>query len=314
MNPELLQKYIAGDATSQEKESVMRWVNESPENMRQYMAMRKLNDISIWRTPPQTNIHVTETKPISRRLWTEVMKIAAVAALVFAASHFFLSTRQTLSDSGTLQSIYVPAGQRVELLLADSTKVWLNSRSTLSFPKTFDKDNRIVRLDGEGYFAVTPDSKRPFIVETSKYDIKVLGTEFNVIAYAENDYWETALLEGSVEIYVPDSNIGSIRLEPNSQLSLRDTKLSKNPISRFDYFLWREGLICFNDLSISEIFEKIQMYYDVDIIVNNTNILKNRYTGKFRASDGVEHVIKVLRLNTRFSYTKNDETNTIIIN
>ena len=152
MNPELLQKYIAGDATSQEKESVMRWVNESPENMRQYMAMRKLNDISIWRTPPQTNIHVTETKPISRRLWTEVMKIAAVAAHVFAAFHFFLSTRQTLSDSGPLQSIYVPAGQCVELLLADRTIVWPNPRGPLSFPQSFDTDQPTVRCDAADFF------------------------------------------------------------------------------------------------------------------------------------------------------------------
>lgn len=95
---------------------------------------------------------------------------------------------------------------------------------------------------------------------------------------------------------------------------MEDGRLMKKNISRYDYYLWREGLICFNDLSIEDIFNKIQMYYDIKVVVNNRSILKNRYTGKFRTSDGVEQVIKVLRLNNNFSYTKDNETNTITIN
>lgn len=80
------------------------------------------------------------------------------------------------------------------------------------------------------------------------------------------------------------------------------------------YFLWREGLLCFNDISVRDMIEKLKLYYGVDIVVNNTRILKNRYTGKFRTKDGVEHVLKVLKLNNKFTYTKNDETNVITIN
>ena len=184
----------------------------------------------------------------------------------------------------------------------------------MTFPGDFKGDTRQVRLDGEGYFAVTKNVEQPFIVETNKCNVKVLGTEFNVMAYATDSVWETSLLEGAVEILVPGSNNSGMRLEPNTMASLRGNRLVKGRIKEADYFLWREGLLCFNDISVRDMIEKLKLYYGVDIVVNNTRILKNRYTGKFRTKDGVEHVLKVLKLNNKFTYTKNDETNVITIN
>ena len=184
----------------------------------------------------------------------------------------------------------------------------------MTFPGSFKGDIRNVKLDGEGYFAVTKNVEQPFIVETNKCNVKVLGTEFNVMAYAADSVWETSLLEGAVEILVPGSNNSGMRLEPNTMASLKGNRLVKGHIKEADYFLWREGLLCFNDISVRDMIEKLKLYYGVDIVVNNTRILKNRYTGKFRTKDGVEHVLKVLRLNNKFTYTKDDETNVITIN
>ena len=211
-------------------------------------------------------------------------------------------------------TITIPRSGEYKLVLSDGTKVWLNSRSTLTFPGSFKGDIRNVKLDGEGYFAVTKNVEQPFIVETNKCNVKVLGTEFNVMAYAADSVWETSLLEGAVEILVPGSNNSGMRLEPNTMASLKGNRLVKGRIKEADYFLWREGLLCFNDISVRDMIEKLKLYYGVDIVVNNTRILKNRYTGKFRTKDGVEHVLKVLRLNNKFTYTKDDETNVITIN
>lgn len=183
----------------------------------------------------------------------------------------------------------------------------------LDFPEV-SKEYPKCEIDGEGYFAVTKNVEQPFIVETNKCNVKVLGTEFNVMAYAADSVWETSLLEGAVEILVPGSNNSGMRLEPNMMASLKGNRLVKGRIKEADYFLWREGLLCFNDISVRDMIEKLKLYYGVDIVVNNTRILKNRYTGKFRTKDGVEHVLKVLRLNNKFTYTKDDETNVITIN
>ena len=314
MNPELLQKYIAGNATEAEKQRVTEWIQENPENMREYMAQRKLHDMALWRTEPVAEENSRERKHFSLRgVCMEAGKIAAVLAIVLLGTHYWTGKHQVPEDK-TWQSIYVPAGQRAELMLADGTKVWLNSRSTLTFPGSFKGDIRNVKLDGEGYFAVTKNVEQPFIVETNKCNVKVLGTELNVMAYAADSVWETSLLEGAVEILVPGSNNSGMRLEPNMMASLKGNRLVKGRIKEVDYFLWREGLLCFNDISVRDMIEKLKLYYGVDIVVNNTRILKNRYTGKFRTKDGVEHVLKVLKLNNKFTYTKDDETNVITIN
>lgn len=314
MNPELLQKYIAGNATEAEKQRVTKWIQENPENMREYMAQRKLHDMALWRTEPVAEENSRERKHFSLRgVCMEAAKIAAVLTIVLLGTHYWTGKHQVPEDK-TWQSIYVPAGQRAELMLADGTKVWLNSRSTLTFPGSFKGNIRNVKLDGEGYFAVTKNVEQPFIVETNKCNVKVLGTEFNVMAYAADSVWETSLLEGAVEILVPGSNNSGMRLEPNMMASLKGNRLVKGRIKEADYFLWREGLLCFNDISVRDMIEKLKLYYGVDIVVNNTRILKNRYTGKFRTKDGVEHVLKVLKLNNKFTYTKNDETNVITIN
>lgn len=313
MDMELLQKYISGHATEEEKRCVTEWIRQSNDNMREYMALRKLHDIALWRMEPMAEEKEKMRKCFTwHTLWMETAKIAAVFTIVLLGANYWFGKQQTDAKE-PLQTIYVPAGQRAEIMLADGTKVWLNSRSSMTFPGSFKGNIRNVQLDGEGYFAVAENVEKPFIVETNKCDVKVLGTEFNVTAYAADSIWETALLKGAVEIRISGTT-KTMKLEPNTMASMKDSQLMKGDIKDTDYFLWREGLICFNDISVGQMIKKLELYYGVDIIVNNTKILTNRYTGKFRTKDGVEHVLKVLKLNNKFTYTKDDENNIITIN
>ena len=309
---ELLQKYIAGNASEKESQRIMEWLREDEQHLREYKRQRKLYDITLWQTKSPVDIQQEKKDPL-RRVLDVIVRIAAVIVFTVATTYFY--THHVLQDKEeNMQTVVVPAGQHAELYLADGTHVWLNSGSRLTFPGRFSKKVRHVELDGEGYFKVSSNIKQPFIVGTNRCNIRVLGTEFNVLAYEKDSIWETALLEGAVEILVPGSNNSGMRLEPNMMASLKGNRLVKGRIKEADYFLWREGLLCFNDISVRDMIEKLKLYYGVDIVVNNTRILKNRYTGKFRTKDGVEHVLKVLRLNNKFTYTKDDETNVITIN
>ena len=314
MNTELLQKYIAGDATESEKKLVTEWIQASPENMREYMALRKLYDMALWHAEPEAKKQPVRNRTLLwRRTSKEIAKVAAMFAIVFCGTYFGLKKHQP-QENTQFQSIFVPAGQRAELMLADGTKVWLNSRTTLIFPSNFQGDVRHVKLDGEGYFAVAKNAEQPFVVETYKCNVKVLGTEFDIMAYAADSVWETSLLKGTVEVLMPGNPDCGVKLEPNTMVSLRGNKLVKGRMKEPDYFLWREGLLCFHNITVRDIIEKLKLYYGVDIVVNNKAILENRYMGKFRTKDGVEHVLKVLKLNNKFTYTKDDETNVITIN
>ena len=133
-----------------------------------------------------------------------------------------------------MQQVVVPAGQRVELRLADGTKVWLNSKSRLEYPSSFGRRSRRVTLCGEGYFEVAHDERKPFVVETGQYDVRVLGTTFNVYAY-DNDRaaFETALMEGSVEVSSRSDASQRLVLQPNeAAVMAADGRLVRTRLDR----------------------------------------------------------------------------------
>lgn len=314
MNQELLNKYIAGDATPEEKEEVARWLDTDKKNMKEFLALRKLYDISIWQ---QEQTPVAKDKlSLGNKRWTlrsasfELAKVAAIFILAFTIVYSFLINED--NDSAKMQTIFVPPGQRAELTLTDGTKVWLNAKTTFTFPDKFTANNRRVTLDGEGYFDVTKNPEKPFIVNTERYDIKVMGTEFNVTAYSGSSVFETSLLKGAVEVFSPAKDT-KVSLEPHMRTYEENGILKKDTIEHENYFLWKEGLICFYDEPVDKMIKKLQLYYDVKIDVQNKTLLNNRYSGKFRTKDGVEHVLKVLQLNNKFSYEKDNDRNLITI-
>lgn len=305
---ELLMKYIKGETTLEEREKVVRWLDEDPEHIHQYHSLRKLYDISLWSPIEESQPEKKQTRTL-KLVWIEFLKVAAVILITFLGTKAFFDWKE---DPVKMQTVIVPAGQRAELLLADGTKVWLNSRSKLKFPDRFQKDARNVELDGEGYFEVTHKEEAPFTVHTSRYDVKVLGTEFNVKAYNSKNQFEASLLKGCVEV----SNMNKsqvVRLRPDEQVISDGSQLIRSVILDKNYFRWKEGLLCLDDESIGGLIDKLELYYDVKIIVQQASLMKYHYSGKFRISDGVEHVLKVLQLKHKFTYTKDEEQNLIII-
>jgi len=305
----LLQRYIEGDATPEEKRQVICWLEEGETHIREYQSLRKLHDLHTWNTESKKGVNRKSESGFHRqKVVIEFLKIASVLLIGVFTTYFLLAPEEV---TPSMQSLYVPHGQRAELFLSDGTEVWLNSGTTLTFPEHFSGKSRNITLDGEGYFKVAKDKNRPFIVHTGKYDVRVLGTEFNLKSYAKNNYFETALIEGSVEVlsdYQPP-----VRLMKNETVYLSEDKLLKGSINDFNYFKWREGLICFEKENLSSLFKKLELYYDVQIVIENERLLNWSYTGKFRIKDGVEHVLRVLQLRHAFEYTKNDEENVITI-
>lgn len=308
MNQDLLYKYIAGDATPEEKESITRWLDADARNMKQFLALRKLHDITLWQRLPTIQ---TSSKRITLRFaLIKTLKVAAVFAIAFLVAYTYQGNFNKKIES-SLQTIFVPAGQRAQLTLSDGTKVWLNAKTTLTFPTQFEANSRNVKLDGEGYFDVAHQQEQPFIVETERYNITVLGTEFNVTAYAKSDIFETALLRGSVKVGALSGK--TIQLEPHTRTYLENGVLQKGAITHSDYFLWKEGVLCFENETVEELMKKLQLYYDVTIEIKNTSLFEKCYSGKFRTKDGIEHVLKVLQLNNKFTYTKDSTLNRITI-
>lgn len=311
MDKEILQRYVEGNVTPEEIITVVDWLDEDESHVREFMALHKLNDISLLNQPVGLADTQKKKKSFSlRQIGYELAKIAAVVLLFWGGTKLFETNPE--EDTITYQTLFVPAGQRAELILPDSTRVWVNARSKLVYPVSFGKGTRQVELNGEAYFDVIHNEQQPFVVKTSQMDIQVLGTEFNVTAYSSSSDFEVSLLRGSIELSSPRLS-SNYRVKERENVRLQDNKLIINTIADYDYFRWKEGLICFNNESVSTIIEKLRLYYDINIEVHNHKFLSSRYTGKFRSKDGIEQVLKVLQIEHKFTYTKNNDLNLITI-
>ncbi len=311
---ELLIRYIEGNCTDHEKVEVTKWLDSDPGNMKEYLAMRKLHDILIWQTNQKINLkQKSKIKTFGWRnpIYSEFLKIAAVFIIAIILSHYLLPKHQTESPVA-IQTLHVPAGQRAEITLEDGTKVWLNAKTTLKFPNKFSTQTREVKLDGEGYFEVAHNKSRPFIVSTDKYNVKVLGTKFNLMAYSDKGNFETSLLEGSVEILKPGIDKG-VLIHPNEKIHLEENRLVISPIGNLNHFLWKDGIVSFDNETFPEMVKKLELYFDLKIFVKNDKIVNYRCTGKFRTKDGVEHILKVLKLKNEFIYEIDYKRNIITI-
>lgn len=310
MDQNLLCKYITGEATLAEKEIVIEWVKANPENLKELKAAHKLYDITLWQEEEKATLF--PPKKSRTLLCYKIISMASIVLLLLSTS-YFVFFKEIESSPIVMQTIHVPAGQRTELILADGTQVWLNAGTTFSFPNIFLSDKREVLLDGEGYFNVEKKPEQPFIVKTSSYDINVLGTKFNVLAYSQSSLFEVTLLDGCIEILSDTTNENIYTDKPYTKIYKAGNKLLKDEIKNHDYLSWKDGLISFDDEPVDKMVNKLELYYDVKIIVLNDVFKRRKYTGKFRIKDGIEHILKVFQFRDNFTYQKDDELNIITI-
>lgn len=314
----LLYKIFSGEASTEEIRIVKQWVEESDANKESFLRERKIFDaITLskdeWQTKENDNESSTRLSK-NKSLFYEILKVAAVILITVGVSFFYFKKQWSIDDAG-MAVVTVPAGHRANMTLPDGTSVWLNARTTLRYPASFSKDKRQVFIDGEGYFTVQKDEKRPFFVETGQYQVKVLGTSFNVDAYSDSPVFETALLEGSLAIYDSnDTRKEPVELKPNERVLLKDGQLCKMSIEDFNSYKWIDGLISFKDRSFRSIMKEFEKCYGITIVVNNENVDRVVYTGKFSYSDGVDYALKVLQKNIRFNFKRDDNQRVIYIN
>lgn len=316
MDDELLIAYFKGEVSDEEAQQITEWVEAKIEHQRYYQQLCRLFEVSYWieDIPEQTEVAFPKkTKALPWKHYViSFMKVAAIFVLGFAL-HFFLNWQKTTHHELQHQ-IHVPTGQHVEIMLADGSKVWLNSGSTLTFPSKFNGKKRMVELDGEGFFEVKSDKEHPFIVSTSKYQVKAVGTSFNIYDYQDSPQFEAALLNGKVEVTTNAKKSSVVILTPNQRAALCQGVLKVKPIENANNYLWRKGILYFNE-PLLEVFDKLQEYYDIEFQIRNSSLTrKSPYcTGKFRAKDGLEHIIRVLKETNHFDYQIDYESKKIII-
>ncbi|MEQ9290170.1 MAG: DUF4974 domain-containing protein [Cyclobacteriaceae bacterium] len=195
----------------------------------------------------------------------------------------------------TYNTLVIPKGGEFYVELSDGTKVWLNAGSTFKYPTNFIGQNRVVELSGEAYLQVARDESRPFLVKSAGQTIQVLGTEFNVSAYPDDDHVVTTLVEGKVR--VSGDNMGSEQvLLPNHQSIMEKTTgdLSQKAINPQHYVSWRSGNFYFQDNSLDQIMKVLARWYAIDVFYDNEAVRNVKFTGGFKRYDSFEKVQQLI--------------------
>lgn len=308
---QLLTRYLQNEVQEDEREFVDNWVRESTDNQAYFDEIKKIWDnaetikefdkINIddqWNRFKETT-DIEEEKPKSFN--TFYLKIAAslviLLGLTFYLNTFFKGEVTLVADA---ENIFI---------LPDNSKVWLNEGSELTYKKNFKGDTRQLNLDGEGYFEVTKNPEKPFIVITNKTETKVLGTAFNLKGNSDSEQTELVLVEGSVEFSsVTQKEI----LTPGEKVVAKaNGEIIKTENQDPNFMSWKSGVLLFEETTMKDVITAINEYYKTQIIMQDDQVSNCVLTTQFD-NETLEEVLETLKVLFGISYHKDTAGSYII--
>ncbi len=229
--------------------------------------------------------------------------VAATVAIALVVSNlltYYLSSPSALQPTEQI----VPRAQQSHLVLPDGTEVWLNAETTLAYDPDFGQKERRVCLTGEAYFKVKKDSEHPFFVEAGNQVVKVVGTEFNVRAYAEDERIETTLVSGRIVMSQKDGDGSSIVVEPGYQVEYDVTSKSSQlkAVDAEKVASWKEGMFVFEGDRLSDIMLSLSHWYDFTYEFADTASVNTEIVGRIERSMSFEGIIKILESTGGISF------------
>lgn len=214
-----------------------------------------------------------------------------------------VTTQQKEEVEQPIQSneLVIPRGGENTVVLADGTTVHLNAGSKLTYPVRFAGKRRTVVLQGEAYFEVTKDENRPFVVQTHLGEVTVLGTEFNVNAYADADVCYTTLVRGKVSFSASDSG-ESVTLLPGEQAVATAGNVEKRAVDLDEYVGWVDGIYTFNNRTLGEIMQTFERWYDIQVYYETPDLRNMTYSGNLKRYGTINSFLDALELTGDLDY------------
>src|SRR5690606_13881439 len=190
-----------------------------------------------------------------------------------------------------------PRGGQYQITLPDGTNVWLNAESTLRYPSRFSQRERMVEIAGEAYFEVVNDHNRPLKVVSRGQTVEVLGTEFNIAAYPDEQNAKTTLVKGKVNVRLnastPSRDHAPLTLLPGQQATVGASSLRVDKVDVNQYVLWKDGFFYFNGHSPQEAFTQLSRWYDFELVYRGS-IPSVQFFGKIERNKSLGSLLKIL--------------------
>ena len=319
-------KYLQGHCTEKEFEQVLDWFRDGSVTLPDKKMVEELwnefepDVVSVDRIKynlildkihHQINLCASDHPVIIQkiaarnRFVTIITRAAAILLLPILSMLLFttFSHKVQYAENSNDLEIEASAGSRMNFVLGDGTKVWLNHGSKLRYPYRFTGKDRQVFLTGEAYFEVAQNKVVPFIVRTNSIEVKATGTVFNVSAYADDNMVETTLVEGRVILSELKSKSEIKVLSPNESLKF-DTQSNKYEVETGNAdknTSWKDGLLVFRNESLEVIAKKLARWYNIEVEITDEKVKKYTYTATF-SDETLAQVLDLMTLPTPVCY------------
>ena len=349
---ELIMDHLTGSTSDDLRRQLDDWRNRSDENEQLFVRMQRLwsamslsdrdktfdsrRAYHLFRERVEADAKESgmarqiPLKPLSnlRRFAFYAAILIPFVFLSYFTYRYFTDMPVKLEEIPLISEIHTPNGSKTQMSLQDGSKVWLNSGSYIRYDSRFGRSNRTITLSGEAYFEVAKDEHSPFIVHVGDVQIKVLGTNFNVNAYSENNGVSVALIEGSVEMSTDKNNArlqpgniahynaatGKIDVTTTQTVESSDSKQRSDVIatkkllaanSLENALAWKDNRLIFNGESFEQIIATLERAYNVKVNIRNDQIKKRRFAGDFTNNETIEQIFNIMSVNGKFQYRIN---------
>jgi len=334
MTENLFLKYFNGHCSQDEKNEILNWIKEESHGLADHLMVQKIwenyspaeqfDELKYERMLDKVHhlINLSKTEPTAKKrvsfnkMVHSIGKvITRVAAILFIPLFVYFVYSYKKPDPALVKAdppvvdtveIIAPVGSRTFIRLSDGTGVHLNHGSKLRYPQKFTGEERKVDLEGEAFFSVKHDPERPFLVEASNLLITATGTEFNVMAYPDESFVETTLVEGKVIVQKKNSGNTFLRvceMKPGSHLKFMQNKNTYHcdSVDPGKYISWKDGVLIFKNDPLQEITSRLGRWYNVEFVFRNESVKEFPYTATF-VDETLPQILDLLKLATPIRY------------
>ena len=320
MRIELLHRLIAGTTTEEENRQLMEWFRqcaskeeffmlfetawkESPDEMPRDVQERMYRRLSRELDEKKTKTILLRSR-FSWKVWPQIA--VACIIIVLGLVNYRMNDKQKQLSTQNF-TVLAEKGQRALITLPDSTKVWLNSDTKISYPADYGLKERNVTLVGEAYFEVAKNPDKRFIVEAKGMQVEALGTSFNVNAYQNDNKIIASLFSGSVRVSY-DRHVAILKPHESVKVDLLNRSFSRyKDESMQNIALWRKNEITFDGESLEEITHIMSRLYNTTICIEDESLKKVCYIGTIR-NNNLENFIDIINLTTPVVYENKGDT------
>ena len=303
-----LERWLSDPKTQTEVES---WLAENWATSAEIDSNTLIETVFIQIQEYQKEHHMKSRFSVTRILKL-YQKIAAFLLIPIIGLGILYWVSQSNQSADQYTETIAPRGQKSQIVLADGTKVWLNSDTKIKYPGNFSKNQRDVYLDGEAFFEVSKNERQTFVVHTSGVNVKVLGTKFNVKAYSDENQIETSLFEGKVNLLMTNPSDETIEKEvkPGQSFvySKTDRQLALNRFPQDEINGWKKNQLIFKDDAFSNLVRKIERWYDVKVLYDEKQFDDRRLTVELYEGERLDRLMEIisLALSVNYEYEKGE--------